>query len=55
MMLNLNSKMDYGFWCMESLGGKKVASVMHNQAPEDLDKATFRKIAPKTGGRLRQL
>lgn len=47
MMLNLNSKMDYGFWCLESLSGKKVASVMHNQEPEDLDKQTFRNIATK--------
>jgi hypothetical protein len=47
MMLNLNSKMDYGFWCLESLGGKQIASIMHNQAPEDLDKNTFRTIATK--------
>ena len=47
MMLNLNSKMDYGFWCLESLSGNEVASVMHNIAPEDLDKATFRAIVTK--------
>jgi hypothetical protein len=47
MMLNLNSKMEYGFWCLELLGGKQIASIMHNQAPEDLDKNTFRTIATK--------
>ena len=47
MMLNLNSKMDYGFWCLESIGGKRIASIMHNQAPEDLDRKTFRTITTK--------
>ena len=47
MMLRLNSKMDYGFWCTEKLSGKKIASIMHNLPPENLDKASFKTMVGK--------
>lgn len=43
-MLNMNSKVDFGFWCIEELNDRKIASMMHNEAPEDIDQTVFKKI-----------
>lgn len=44
VLLLKNSRKTVGFWCIESMGSKRIYTVMHNEDMQLLNEDTFRRI-----------